>query len=102
MMNFWRAYPNRKPKKDGFYLCTIDVGERYIEKLWYNSRFNTWSDLRRQKVFDGYVVYKPCRAPIQENRVYTDGLCDRTEDVVAWKKLPKFYRGKDKRNKTNE
>ena len=99
LFNFWRRYPRRKPKEDGYYLCTIAMGETdgYVLKLFYNTRTDKWTDIRRQKVFDGYVVYKVCRAPIEENRVYTDGMCDRTDEVVAWKQLPKAYCVKRKR-----
>ena len=98
--NFWRKYPKRRPKEDGYYLCTIGMeGDPYLLKLFYSTRKNKWIDIRRQNVFDGYVVYKVCRAPIEENRVYTDGLCDRTEEVIAWKKLPKTYISRKKGRK---
>ena len=101
IFNFWKRYPRRKPKGSGFYLCTIGIGEEegYILKLFYSVKEDKWIDIRRQKVFDGYVVYKVCRAPIEENRVYKDGLCDRTDDVVAWKKLPKAYLPRKKRKR---
>ena len=97
MINLWRAYPRRKPKSDGFYLCTIDVGERYVTRLYFDSHNNKWVDWTRQKVFEGYVVFKPQRAPIPDNRVYTDSLCDRTEEVIAWKKLPMWSKRKVRR-----
>ena len=100
LFNFWRRYPRRKPKESGFYLCTIQMDEdRYLLILFYSANKDKWIDIRRQKVFDGYVVYKVCRAPIEENRVYTDGLCDRTEEVIAWKRLPKIYVSKKKGRK---
>lgn len=102
IFNLWRQYPRRKPKKSGFYLCTIDKANCYVMQLFYSSNSNKWIDIRRQKVFDGYNVYKVCRAPIQENHVSTDGLCDRTEDVVAWKHMPKPKNIKRKRRKVNE
>lgn len=89
IFNPWRKYPKRKPKEDGWYLCTVPYTVRVFH---YDVRKDKWTDTSRQHVFDGYVVYKCCRAPIQENRVYTDGLCER-DDVVAWKKLPREYRG---------
>ena len=101
MFNRWRQYPKRKPKEKGYYLCTVKMGDDdgYVLKLFYNPKHDRWSDIRRQKLFDGYVVYKVCRAPIEENRVYTDGLCDRTDDVVAWKKLSDPYISKKKARK---
>ena len=40
-------------------------------------------------------MYKVCRAPIEENHVYSDSLCER-KDVIAWKKLPVKYKDKKK------
>ena len=97
MFNLWRTYPRWRPKSDGFYLCTvrgIEGMDDYVLILYYSCRSNTWIDIRRQKVFDGYVVYRVCRAAIPENHVSTDSLCDRTDDVVAWKKLPKVRKRK--------
>lgn len=90
IFNFWRRYPRRKPKGAGYYLCTIDNGlSRWVTVLYFDGRY-TWIDRSRQKVFDGYQVYKVCRVPNEENRVWTDGLCE-PENVVAWKRLPKGY-----------
>lgn len=96
--NLWRKYPRWKPKVNGYYLCTVveTNGSLVIYKLYYNKSVDRWIDISRQTVFDGYVVYKVCRAPIEENHVYTDGMCNRTEDVIAWKKLPKVYWRKKK------
>lgn len=93
IFNFWRRYPRRKPKEDGWYLCTIehDFGKGLIV-LFYDTR-GRWENTCRQSVFNGYQVYKVCRVPNEENRVWTDGLCE-PENVVAWKKLPKEYREK--------
>lgn len=97
IFNRWRKHPKRKPKVSGYYLCTtkeqmsrVDCGyaDRFI--LHYDVRKDKWIDISRQSVFDGYVVYKVCRAPIEENHVYSDGLCER-DDVLAWKKLPKKW-----------
>lgn len=92
MFNFWRKYPRRKPKFMGYYLCTVDAGPgvgRSVKLLYFDDH-RKWINKDRQLALDGYQVYKHCRATIQENRVYTDGLCER-DDVIAWKKLPKAY-----------
>lgn len=98
----WRKYPKHKPKDNGWYLCAMDVGSDILPLmvLFYDKREKKWFNITRQTVFDGYVVYKCCRAPIQENRVYTDRLCERS-DVLAWKKLPKEYGRKKKGGKNN-
>ena len=93
IFNLWRKYPRWKPKEQGYYLCKIrpdlETGYSYVTRLYYNDRTKKWINNDRKSVFQGYNVYKVCRAPIAENRVYEDGLCDRTDDVIAWKKLPK-------------
>ena len=106
IFNFWRKYPNRKPKESGYYLCTTneehlffyDNSINFVHTLFYDKRKNTWIDISRKTVFEGYVVYKVCRAPIEENHVYSDSLCER-KDVIAWKKLPVKYKEKKKHGK---
>ena len=96
MIKLWHSYKHRKPKEDGDYLCIVPILSLYdndkntftIKQLYYNTRMDKWIDKSRLSVFSGYVVYKCCRAPIDENRVYSDALCER-EDVMYWKKLPK-------------
>lgn len=96
LFNRWRKYPKRKPKESGVYQCTVQYGYGGMEDhlaildLRYQKESDKWTDIRRQHVFDGYKVYASCRAPIEDNRVYTDGLCERI-DVMAWRKLPNVY-----------
>lgn len=100
MLNRWRKYPRRKPKEGGMYLCTVrpeNSNISYIKLLMYSVDEKRWIDISRRKVFDGYVVYRQCRATIPENRVYTDSLVER-DDVVAWKKAPKTWKGKSHGN----
>ena len=100
MINPWRKYPRWKPRKEGYYLCTIktdmETGYSYVTRLFYDKIHDKWVNNDRLSVFSGYNVYKVCRAPIEENRVFGDGLCDRTDDVVYWKKLPKGKKYKTK------
>ena len=95
IFNFWRPYPLFKPKKAGWYQCTASdgngAGNPKVIDLSFREWDEKWFDLRRQSVFDGYKVYKSCRAPIDSNRVYTDSECERL-DIVSWRKLPKHFR----------
>lgn len=113
LFNFWRKYPFWKPKKAGWYQCTVMYGSGFAsskvmdlyftpyediavdkeeELSEYERRKNgNWIDYRRQQVFQGYKVYKPSRAAIEDNRVWEDNLCERI-DVVAWRKLPNPYK----------
>lgn len=92
----WKSYPKHKPKRDGWYQCTIRHGENmekaYVTDLLYKARLDKWIDIHRQSVFEGYKVYKGHKETSEESRVYTDKLCVR-DSVVAWKKLPRVYKG---------
>lgn len=89
IFNLWRKFPRWRPKAPGYYLCSVKGGHTTpVKSLYYHSN-GKWIDMSRQTVFDGYQVYKLGRVPIEENHVYTDRLCDLTEDVTYWKKQPK-------------
>lgn len=94
IFNFWRRYPFLKPKKDGWYQCTCEHGaglnQPKVMDLYFRVWDSKWINTNRQSVFNGYKVYKPCRAPIEDNRMYTDSDCERI-DVMAWRKLPRYY-----------
>lgn len=100
IFNRWRKYPRRKPKNEGWYQCTVQYGLSgqdespiVMDLYWWYApdRGGIWVDRRRESVFDGYKVYKPSRAAIEENRVFRDNDCERI-DVIAWKKMPRIYR----------
>ena len=92
MFDLWKAYPKRKPKSDGFYLCTIGVsGGEYTMILWYRTNSNQWIDIRRQSMFDAYTVIS-----LQNKEIHTDILCDRTDEVTYWKRRPRA-KGKSRR-----
>lgn len=94
IFNFWRPSWLFKPKKDGWYQCTAAHGgglnSPRVMDLYFRTWDDKWVDPRRQTVFDGYKVYESCRAPIEDNRVYTDTECERI-DILAWRKLPRCY-----------
>ena len=98
MFNFWRPYPLLKPRKSGFYLCTVrylETNSFVVEKLHYSN--GKWTNKSRQLVFEGYKVYKLDRATIEENHVYSDILSELPDETIAaWKKLPRAY---DRRKK---
>lgn len=93
IFNFYRPYPLLRPKKDGWYTCTVEYGqgEFRVMDLYYTVWNDTFRDRRRETVFEGYKVYGACRATIEENRVHTDSLCGWSTSVIAWKRLPKTY-----------
>ena len=91
--NPWRKFPNKRPKRAGWYMCTVEVPhtQRYVMELWYDTYTGQWIDNIRQDVFDTYLVYS--RAD-RDKQLYTLPICNRTDDVTHWKKNPRpCYRG---------
>jgi hypothetical protein len=105
IFNFWRPAKWFKPKKSGWYTCTAAHGGGLdtprVMDLYFRDWDSKWIDPRRQTVFDGYKVYEACRAPIEDNRVFTDSDCERI-DILAWKKIPRCYGWWRKRGNSNE
>lgn len=95
IFNFWKKYPDRKPDSSGYYWCSVakwDGEDREIfigMVLYYNKSTDKWIDVSRQSVFDGYFVYKTEVKSDWDIGEATDYLCDKTEDVVAWKRVPR-------------
>lgn len=97
-INLWRPAWLVLPKKDGWYVCTTQ--DYWVRYLYFNTQTKRWVNVSRQTIFDGYKVYKPCRAPVEENRVYTDSDCEY--DILAWKKVPLGYKWWKKEEKSDE
>ena len=99
-MIFWRKFNKFRvptwPGKDGWYQCTVEVDgqQRYVMDLYWYKKARKWKDNRRQDVFNSYEVlvdkYDPEIGDYSE-RLYTEDIVDRTDDVIAWRKLPKVY-----------
>lgn len=85
---FWQDFNKKKPTENGWYLCTVEVPnqQRYVMELYWYNETKQFRDNRRQNVFDLYRV-----EAIGKKILHADPLCNRTADVVAWKKLPKKY-----------
>ncbi len=107
---FWKRFPNKKPKKSGWYQCTIsfqrlttddgkDVYQTYVMDLYYYKGTERFIDNRARNIFDSYEVYAYREGAYQKVRLnYWDSPnCDRTKHVVAWRKLPKPYLIKGRR-----
>ena len=98
MFNKWKPYPKHKPKKRGWYICSIrygeDKGQAYVMDLFWDDILGRWKDNRRLNVFQEYEVLgykKDIRDMDLKTRLYFDNLCYRT-DVIAFKKLPRIYK----------
>lgn len=94
LFNTWRPFPKEKPEKDGWYQCTVEEpGQcRYVMNLyWYGEKERFKDDLRRD-VFGSYDIYDYDKEThFYDKQIFFDQFCDRTEDVVAWKMMPKAY-----------
>ena len=98
MFNRWKPYPKYKPKKRGWYICSIRYGEdkrqAYVMDLFWDEVRGVWKDNRRLNVFSTYEVYGWGESIIgtpAKTRLYHDRLCERN-NVIAFKKQPKIYR----------
>lgn len=98
LLNRWRKYPKRRPKSQDHYQCIVRYGffgqfeePMVIDLYWLYipDRGYVWVDRRRRSVFRGYKVYLQNRAPLEDNRIFDDNLCERN-DVIAWRKLPRI------------
>ena len=96
MFNMWNPYPRNKPKKRGWYICSIRYGENpcqdYVMDLFWDEKIEQWKDNRRLDVYNTYKVYGyNNETRLEDKRIYKDNVCFRT-DVIAFKKLPKIYK----------
>ena len=85
---FWKNFSDRHPEEKGWYMTTVEVKgqQRYTMTLYWYPEIGKWIDNTRQDVFDTYYVNNYCG-----QRLHTTSLCDRTDDVVAWRKIPRPY-----------
>ena len=110
---FWKRFDKHKPKKKGWYYCTIEfyltetIKQTYTMDLYWYPESQSFKDNRRENVFTLYDVhgydirrrnelnlYDVCGFDIgnEKERLHTDILCDRTDEVIAWRKCPKPYK----------
>lgn len=98
MFNFWKKFDtSHHQTKEGWYLCTVEVKnqQRYVMNLfWYNNKYSAYGgyfkDNLRQHIFDVYEVYGyDDNSPDKKKLLNTCDLCNRTDDVVYYKKIQK-------------
>ena len=84
----WKRFDRKKPKKNGWYTCTVEVPnqQRYVMDLFWYNQTQQFRDNRRQDVYDVYEVYN-----YDGKKMHADKLCNRTNNVIAWKKRPRVY-----------
>ena len=84
----WRKFSKVKPKEKGWYQCTVEVKDqqRYVMNLYWFPDRDKFIDNIRQNVCETYEVM----SGVSGERL-TDIGQDRTDSVVAWKKMCKPY-----------
>lgn len=83
----WKIFEKVKPNDKGWYQCTVEVKnqQRYVMQLfWYPER-QKFIDNIRENVCETYNVIG-----YSGERLHDIGQ-DRTDSVVAWKKISKPY-----------
>ncbi len=83
----WKIFKKKKPEKEGWYLCTYEVEnfQRYVMNLYWWPKKQKFIDNIREDVVDTYNVMG-----LSGERIHDIGQ-DRTDMVIAWRKLPKPY-----------
>lgn len=114
IFNKWRAFPNKKPPRNDWYLCTVKNKNGLIFPMilyWDGAKF---VDASRQSIFHQYnVMVKKNWDESQHTdaimpndydyeRITSDDNCDVTDLVTAWKKEPKLYKEKEYIISSNE
>lgn len=62
-----------------------------MDLFWYGHQ-QKFKDNRRQTIFSDYMVYGYNDETGKDDKLMTTcNLCDRTENVIAWRKMPKTY-----------
>ena len=90
----WHRFDKKKPKKNGWYQCTVEVPglQRYVMDLYWYSKCQRFKDIRRLDIFESYKVYGWNDETHKQDKLLTSNrLCDRTENVIAWRKMPRAY-----------
>lgn len=101
---FWKTFPSHKPKKDGWYQCTIafpvsrdtdgsPIYQTYVMDLYWYGTGKQFVDNRRKDVFREYNAYAYDDTSKKfDKQIFSDSRCYRTSSVIAWKKMPRTYR----------
>ena len=83
----WKAFNKIKPITDGWYMTTVEIAgqQRYTMSLYWRCKDQKFIDNIRANVCECYKVLA-----YNGEQLYDIGQ-DRTDGVVAWRKIPKAY-----------
>lgn len=105
---FWHRFPKSQPTKDGWYQCTINfefsrkfIGndemilyQEYVMDLYWYNKSRSFIDNRAKQVIETYEVIGYGKNS-EKHRISLEEFnhsIDRTKSVIAWRKMPKTYR----------
>lgn len=89
LFNSWRDFEKEKPKKDGWYLCTVELvdGGRHIEQLYWYGEIQKFKNKQVVDIYSTCDVYAYNRVTHEYDILVKDYISK--EQVIAWKKLPR-------------
>ena len=88
----WHNFIKKKPKKKGWYITTVEVKgqQRYTMALCWYPETQKFMNNTAAAVFHMYKVYA-YDDDGNDVRMYSGEVCDRTNDVIVWRNMPKAY-----------
>lgn len=91
LFNMWKIFSKKKPKQDGWYLCTVEtvLGSRHVEELYWYGEIQKFKNKKIFDLINEYDVYKYNDATHKYDISVND--CIETNKVIAWKMKPKAY-----------
>lgn len=92
LFNKWRVLSEEKPKKDGWYLCTVKLsdGDCHIEQLYWYGEIQQFKNKQVVDIYSTCDVYAYNRVTHEYDILVKDYI--PREQVIAWKKLPRVYK----------
>lgn len=91
LFNRWRDLSKEKPKKDGWYLCTLQTPgvDRHVEQLYWYGEIQQFKNKEIVDLYNSCDVYAYNRATHEYDILLKD---HRTDDqIIAWKHLPRAF-----------
>lgn len=87
----WHSFPDYTPITDGWYLCTIKTAPNHkiLRTLYWNHITKTWTNPDRIRMFSTYNILDNDG---EEVCWVNDSLCECTDEVTAYMRLPKPYK----------
>lgn len=91
MFNPWRKYPNTKPRKSGWYICTVEIPnkERYTMELYYEKISDNFIDKKGVKMAEIFFDKSIANSYKYQRDIFRQYVTNKTSLVKYWKKVSK-------------